>query len=195
MTAPALSIRDLRFAYPGASWSLEVPRFEIAPGEQVLLVGGSGRGQSTLLQVVAGLRDATGTVEVAGHRIDELRGAASAGRAGGAGGAGVAQACAAACQHPRGGALSAHRRYRARSPRRARYGRRVADRRRPAAAAREQPPASPPRETSPARLRHRHVVIRITVQNVNPSPLVVLFQRQRVAWQRSRLERIHRRPA
>jgi len=76
MTATALSIRDLRFGYPGASWSLAVPRFEIAPGEQVLLVGGSGRGKSTLLQVVAGLRDATGTVEVAGHRIDELRGAA-----------------------------------------------------------------------------------------------------------------------
>ena len=46
MTATALSIRDLRFAYPGASWSLAVPHFEIAPGEQVLLVGGSGRGKS-----------------------------------------------------------------------------------------------------------------------------------------------------
>jgi putative ABC transport system ATP-binding protein len=77
MPEPALSIRDLSFAYPGAGWSLRVPRLEVAAGEQVLLVGGSGRGKSTLLQLIAGLRDpGTGAVEVAGVRIDSLRGAA-----------------------------------------------------------------------------------------------------------------------
>ena len=77
MPEPALSIRDLTFAYPGAGWTLRVPRLELAAGEQVLLVGGSGRGKSTLLQLVAGLRDpASGSVEVAGVRMDALRGAA-----------------------------------------------------------------------------------------------------------------------
>jgi ABC-type lipoprotein export system ATPase subunit len=77
MAAPALLVEDLHFAYPGASWAIEVPRFELAAGEQVLLVGGSGRGKSTLLQVVAGLRDARrGAISVAGARMDQLRGAA-----------------------------------------------------------------------------------------------------------------------
>ena len=77
MTAPALTIHELRFSYPDATWALTVPHFEVAAGEHVLLVGGSGRGKSTLLQVVAGLRDlSSGTVEVAGTRMDALRGAA-----------------------------------------------------------------------------------------------------------------------
>jgi len=76
-SAPALAIRDLRFSYPAASWALSVPHFEMAAGEHVLLVGGSGRGKSTLLQVVAGLRElGSGSVEVAGTRMDALRGAA-----------------------------------------------------------------------------------------------------------------------
>ena len=77
MPAPALTIHELRFSYPDATWALTVPHFEVAAGEHVLLVGGSGRGKSTLLQVVAGLRDlGSGSVEVAGTRIDALRGAA-----------------------------------------------------------------------------------------------------------------------
>ncbi|MFO0963295.1 MAG: ATP-binding cassette domain-containing protein [Phycisphaerales bacterium] len=73
----ALEIRDLRFAYPGAAWSLVVPTLTLAAGEQMLLVGGSGRGKSTLLQLIAGLRDAqAGTIAVAGTGIAALRGAA-----------------------------------------------------------------------------------------------------------------------
>ena len=77
MPAPALIIRDLRFSYPEASWALSVPHLQVEAGEHVLLVGGSGRGKSTLLQVVAGLRElGSGSVEVAGKRMDTLRGAA-----------------------------------------------------------------------------------------------------------------------
>ena len=77
MSDPALRIKDLSFAFPGAAWSLAVPELVVASGEQVLLVGGSGRGKSTLLQVIAGLRDAAaGSVEVAGVRMSALRGAA-----------------------------------------------------------------------------------------------------------------------
>ncbi len=76
MTA-ALDITDLRFAYPGAEWSLHIPRFTLAAGEQALLVGGSGHGKSTLLQVIAGLREAqAGSVAVAGTAMSALRGAA-----------------------------------------------------------------------------------------------------------------------
>jgi putative ABC transport system ATP-binding protein len=76
MAEPALRIRDVAFAYPGAAWQIRVPSLELAQGEQALLVGGSGRGKSTLLQVIAGLREAAGSVEVAGIRMSALRGAA-----------------------------------------------------------------------------------------------------------------------
>lgn len=76
MAAPALRINDLSFAYPGAALSLRVPSLQLEAGEQALLVGGSGRGKSTLLQLVAGLRDPqSGVISVAGQEITSLRGA------------------------------------------------------------------------------------------------------------------------
>ncbi|MCA9311996.1 MAG: ABC transporter ATP-binding protein [Phycisphaerales bacterium] len=72
----ALSIRSLSFAYPGSSWCLSVDALDVAAGEQVLLTGGSGRGKSTLLHLVAGLENPdAGTVRVAGTDIHGLRGA------------------------------------------------------------------------------------------------------------------------
>ena len=77
MADPALRLHDLRFAYPGAAWELHVADLTLAAGEQALLVGGSGLGKSTVLQLVAGLRDPTeGSIEVGGVRMDLLRGAA-----------------------------------------------------------------------------------------------------------------------
>lgn len=78
---PALTIRDLKFRYPGASadrgaWNVDVPSLELNAGEQVLLTGGSGRGKSTLLYLIAGLLDPSqGSVQVGGENIHALHGA------------------------------------------------------------------------------------------------------------------------
>lgn len=86
--APALEIKDLRFRYAGSApgvWVVDVPSLTLGRGEQMLLTGGSGRGKSTLLQIIAGLMDPSpargagegscGVVLVDGQNIHELQGA------------------------------------------------------------------------------------------------------------------------
>jgi ABC-type lipoprotein export system ATPase subunit len=75
----ALHIQGLRFEYPAhdgeAPWRLSIPSLALAPGEQVLLSAGSGRGKSTLLSLIAGIMDPqAGTIEVAGTNVHSLRG-------------------------------------------------------------------------------------------------------------------------
>lgn len=77
----ALSIRNLRFRYPDtgdtAGWVVDVPSLDLSRGEQMLLTGGSGRGKSTLLHLIAGLIEPTqGEIRVAGQLIGSLYGAA-----------------------------------------------------------------------------------------------------------------------
>ncbi len=77
--SPALSIKGLQFHYPGhngeAPWRLAIPSLSVAPGEQVLLAAGSGRGKSTLLSLIAGIMDPeAGTIEVQGTAVHSLRG-------------------------------------------------------------------------------------------------------------------------
>lgn len=83
MPDPVLTIENLRFRYPGGrDWIVDVARLELGRGEQMLLTGGSGRGKSTLLHLIAGLLDpspASGDAPriVVGERdICPLRGAA-----------------------------------------------------------------------------------------------------------------------
>ncbi len=77
MPEPALDIRDLRFAHPGGRFRLEVTAYRLEAGEQALLAGGSGRGKSTLLSLIAGLVEPeSGSIEVAGVRMTSLAGAA-----------------------------------------------------------------------------------------------------------------------
>lgn len=79
--SPVLEIRGLRFAYADqpagrAGWTVDVPSLSLVAGEQLLLTGGSGRGKSTLLQLIAGLIDPLeGTIRVAGQDVHALRGA------------------------------------------------------------------------------------------------------------------------
>ena len=74
---PPLAIESLKFRYTANTpWVVDVGDFTLAAGEQVLLRGGSGRGKSTLLQLIAGLMDPTGgSIEVAGQPIHTLHGA------------------------------------------------------------------------------------------------------------------------
>lgn len=75
----ALEFEQVRFRYGagrGAVFALEVDRFSIAPGEQVLLAGASGSGKSTMLALAAGLLEPdSGSIRVAGDSITAVRGA------------------------------------------------------------------------------------------------------------------------
>jgi ABC-type lipoprotein export system ATPase subunit len=52
---------------------LDLPRFEVAEGEQVLLMGKSGSGKTTLLHIIAGITlPDSGTVEIGGRDIIKL---------------------------------------------------------------------------------------------------------------------------
>jgi len=75
---PALHIAELRFRYAeNEAWVIDIPDFTLNAGEQALLRGGSGRGKSTLLQLIAGLMDPNaGTIDVAGQHMHALHGAA-----------------------------------------------------------------------------------------------------------------------
>jgi putative ABC transport system ATP-binding protein len=52
---------------------LDIDRFQIAPAEQVVLVGASGGGKTSLLNVISGISTPDrGTVKVDGHEITQL---------------------------------------------------------------------------------------------------------------------------
>ena len=46
---------DIEFSYPGSDFQLQVPRFEIKQGESLAIVGASGSGKTSLLNLIAGI--------------------------------------------------------------------------------------------------------------------------------------------
>ncbi|MEQ5868674.1 ABC transporter ATP-binding protein [Sagittula sp. NFXS13] len=65
--------RDLTFAYPRAGFALNVPALDVAKGEHVGIIGPSGTGKTTLLNLVAGLAQPdTGALKVADQDLTAL---------------------------------------------------------------------------------------------------------------------------
>ena len=72
-----LVLEDVKKSYTQADGSalqiLDIPQFELADGEQMVLVGRSGCGKSTLLQVISGISRAdSGSVKIDGLDITRL---------------------------------------------------------------------------------------------------------------------------
>lgn len=80
MAEPAIQLTDIRFAYPGAErYLLDGLSLELAPGEFTAVLGPSGVGKSTLLNLVAGLAvPASGRVTVLGTDVTALEESAAA---------------------------------------------------------------------------------------------------------------------
>lgn len=73
MTAPAIVLRDLEFAWPRGPKVLDIAHFEVARGERIFLRGASGSGKSTLLGIVGGvLRPGRGSVQVLDTELSAL---------------------------------------------------------------------------------------------------------------------------
>jgi putative ABC transport system ATP-binding protein len=68
-----IALDDVRFAYPGGNFRLAVPALRLAEGERLAVVGPSGTGKTTLLNLVAGiLRPDSGRIAVAGTELGAL---------------------------------------------------------------------------------------------------------------------------
>jgi len=73
---PKISIRDLHKRF-GPKVVLNGLDLDVAPGESVVIIGGSGTGKSVLLKCVLGLlRPERGSIEIDGQSVVGLRGAA-----------------------------------------------------------------------------------------------------------------------
>jgi len=68
-----IEIRDLQFSYPGGEFRLDIPSFDVGPGEKLAVIGPSGSGKTTLLNLVAGIvTPARGKVRVADVEVSAL---------------------------------------------------------------------------------------------------------------------------
>jgi putative ABC transport system ATP-binding protein len=74
VTAPAIELRDVVFAWPTGPTVLAIARFDVARGEKVFLRGASGSGKSTLLGIIGGvLQPSQGSIRVLGAELANLR--------------------------------------------------------------------------------------------------------------------------
>ena len=72
-----IEIRDLSFAYPSGEFRLSIPKLDLTKGERVAVVGPSGTGKTTLLNLIAGITvPQAGSITVADTAVTTLGDAA-----------------------------------------------------------------------------------------------------------------------
>ena len=68
-----INIQSLKFAYPSGEFRLDIQELSVSSGEKVAVIGPSGTGKTTLLNLLAGiLTPAKGTVLVDGVTVNGM---------------------------------------------------------------------------------------------------------------------------
>ena len=68
-----LQILNLKFQYPNGAFQLNLPKLQIKQGAKVALIGSSGCGKTTLLQLISGIKSpACGNIQVNDVCIEQL---------------------------------------------------------------------------------------------------------------------------
>ncbi len=68
-----IAVSDLGFTYPGGAFHLTIPALQVAQGERLAIVGPSGTGKTTLLNLLSGIVEVeSGVVDIAGSRVDRM---------------------------------------------------------------------------------------------------------------------------
>ncbi|GAB5446294.1 ABC transporter ATP-binding protein [Gymnodinialimonas sp.] len=72
-----IALKDIAFSYPGGDFRLSVPELHLEDGERVAVVGPSGTGKTTLLNLIAGITvPQAGEITVDGQAVTGLPDAA-----------------------------------------------------------------------------------------------------------------------
>jgi putative ABC transport system ATP-binding protein len=68
-----IALNDVTFSYPGGDFRLSVPKLSLADGERVAVVGPSGTGKTTLLNLIAGISvPQAGRITIDGQEVTGL---------------------------------------------------------------------------------------------------------------------------